>query len=104
MHHGGMGWAPAQLLAYSAVHKNKKPYPCKKSVVILPKRYKREIKKTLSWEFGDVVTVANAVPQPNGHDPERGEVRRRAGWTLTTVTMPPPDVNPSADQKDRHQD
>ena len=28
-------------------------------------------KKTLPWKIGDVVTVASAVPQPNGRDPER---------------------------------
>ena len=33
----------------------------------------------------------------------RGEVRRRAGWTLTTVTIHPPDVNPGSDQKGSHQ-
>ena len=36
------------------------------------KRYTREIKRHTVGKFGDVVTVANAVPQPSGHDPERG--------------------------------
>ena len=27
MHHGSMEWASAHQLAYSAVHKHKKPYP-----------------------------------------------------------------------------
>ena len=43
------------------------------------------------------------LPDPAGTTP-RGEVHHRAGWTLTTVTMPPPNVNQGADQKNEHQD
>ena len=72
MHHGSMGWAPTKLPAYPAMYKNNKPHSEKQSKFFLRKKNKREIKKTLSWKIGDVVTGANAVPQPNGHDPERG--------------------------------
>ena len=54
VHRGGMGWAPSQLPAYPAV------------------KIQKGNKKTLFWKIGDVVTVASAVSQPNGHDPEMG--------------------------------
>ena len=60
MHHGSMESAPAQPLAYSAVHENKKP-----------SKDTQGSKKALSWVIGDVVTVTNAAPQPDGHDPAR---------------------------------
>ena len=70
MHHGSMVWAPSQLLAYPAVKKYKKPHPEKKSKVFSQKMKNKGNKKTYPWKIGDVVTVANAVPQPSGHDPE----------------------------------
>ena len=42
-------------------------------------------------------------PDPVGTTPG-GEVHRREGWTQTTVTMPPPNVNPGADQECSRQD
>ena len=54
------------LLAYSTAYKNYKPYTLKKSEVFSSGK-----KKIFFLENGSVVTVADAVPQPNGQDPAR---------------------------------
>ena len=45
---------------------------CRRSITCSPKKIHKGNKTTHPWKTGDVVTVANAVPQPSGHDPERG--------------------------------
>ena len=45
MHHGSMEWAPNELLAYSAEHKETKPHPEKSKVFSQKKKDRRGIKR-----------------------------------------------------------